>query len=190
MSKRKNNKLKVILEHHIPARARDSWGGDYVDGHFDKNGKQVSRALTEDEKAWLYNFNNGYCLNNHRDEGSVFQELDDYDTRVKQELDLQNNKRNRDIQFASKLKKEEEIKFANQTLLDESIYQRDQWQEAIVIYGFSTACDMLIAHYDEQLQQVECENARAQLMLSFGIQLHKYIQEEKSQTRKLQKRKK
>lgn len=62
---------------------------DYADADYLKK-------LTDDERAWYYQFEDEYYNNQHR-EGSIHSASEGYDEDQKRELDLQNNAARRDI---------------------------------------------------------------------------------------------
>lgn len=64
---------------------------DYVDGTYDKHGNQLSRPLTDAEKAYLDQFNQEYYLNNCSYEKRILP------PEFKQQASKDNNARSRDL---------------------------------------------------------------------------------------------
>lgn len=52
--------------------------------------------LTEEERNWYYQFENEFYNNNHR-KGTIIKESPDYESKIKKELDSQNNAARRDV---------------------------------------------------------------------------------------------
>lgn len=92
---------------------------NYVDSDYKEkvplgvDGKPVeSLRLSEEEKEFVYRFENGYYGNNHRKE-EIFTEYEGYDENLKKELDDQTNARERDIFTKNKVStiREDDISF-------------------------------------------------------------------------------
>jgi len=96
-SKRRSSKKLAALDPKYNTMTRQEYmdAHRYMNGVKDKNGNEVIRAMTEEEKEWLNKFYSEYYGANLKRDGSDLHDTED--ETVRKDLYHHNNARNRDL---------------------------------------------------------------------------------------------
>ncbi len=152
MKKNKYNKL-----------VKDLVDSDYTNRPVkDSDGKVVeSLKLSDKDKEFLNDFNDGYYANNHRKQ-KIFTEHPEYNTRIKKELDDQNNSRMRDLLTMNRYSK----KMINDlTKIANPEYSNNELEDDLLDNGFEETITDLI---DNTLNSLDGFSIKNQFDLKEG----------------------
>ena len=101
--KKETEKYLATAPGTVPSRIEFIETHKYVNGvRNERGGDLVIRALNDEEKAWLANFNKSYEHDNYKNDNDYLSLSPEEQKEWQRESSLRNNARNRDLYFKAK----------------------------------------------------------------------------------------